>query len=32
MLQKYKNGKFTDNVTRAGWFGLVSDLPEMAED
>lgn len=35
-IAKYKDGEFTDNVTResliaAGWLDYMSDLPEMAE-
>ena len=35
-IAKYKNGEFTDNVTResliaAGWLDWMCDLPEMAE-
>lgn len=35
-IAKYKNGEFTDNVTRksliaAGWLDWMSDFPEMAE-
>ena len=35
-IAKYKNGEFTDNVTRksliaAGWLDWMYDLPEMAE-
>ena len=35
-IAKYKNGEFTDNVTResliaAGWLDYMSKLPEMAE-
>ena len=35
-IAKYKNGEFTDNVTRksliaAGWLDWMYNLPEMAE-